>query len=659
MKVALIYPPTCDPTAPYLSVPALTGYLRSHGVEVFPVDANVEAYGHLLRRASLEGLAQRMGERLDRIERRNRLDHEAQLAYAALCEAQAEAHNAPARIEGAVSLLRGRPGGRFFDPSPYDAAVSTVEAGLLLTSAAYTPLSLDFTGFRTPFSLLTMDEIRRDAHAVRDPFHDYFTGVLCERLAAEGINLAGISVAFPGQIQPAYSLAFTLRRKLPHVHLTIGGPAITQLFARIKGERLRSALGPFHSAILFEGEDALLDLIRGMEKGERPSGVIRGGLVSDLGRLPAPDFDGLPLDQYLAPSLVLPYDPSRGCYWGRCAFCHYGLAESGTARYRERPVEQVVGHLEQLSRRYNCRVFYFSEDSLSPATALRLARAFRSSGISLRWSTDMRPEPGITPEYAHELAEGGALSIAVGVESASRRILRLINKGISIVDAKVAIRNLAAAGIAVEVMCFTDFPTETAGEALATLRLLDEYRTRIALFMCGRFHLTHGAAVAMSPRAFGIRDIWQVSGDELGTGIFYEEDVESKTQRDHQRIGDAIRALSTGWWFHRYPWAGSLSTSHTLLWYDHHGPDVFRRYAGVRSASGNPVADRGAARRLFDAGMISEKAQEHEAHIWHTLVYKRRSVTRRAYKEIARTYPPAGKISSACPGERHRGERTR
>jgi len=28
MKVALIYPPTCDPTGPYLSVPMLTAYLR-------------------------------------------------------------------------------------------------------------------------------------------------------------------------------------------------------------------------------------------------------------------------------------------------------------------------------------------------------------------------------------------------------------------------------------------------------------------------------------------------------------------------------------------------------------------------------------------------------------------------------------------------------
>ena len=51
MKIALVYPPTCDPTAPYLAVLMLTGFLRAHGVEVLPVDANVEAYDALLRRA--------------------------------------------------------------------------------------------------------------------------------------------------------------------------------------------------------------------------------------------------------------------------------------------------------------------------------------------------------------------------------------------------------------------------------------------------------------------------------------------------------------------------------------------------------------------------------------------------------------------------------
>src|SRR2546423_3589543 len=80
VKIALVYPPTCDPTAPYLAVPMLTGFLRAHGVEVVPIDANVEAYDRLLRPSVLGELAERVERRLAKMERRGSLDHLAQRA---------------------------------------------------------------------------------------------------------------------------------------------------------------------------------------------------------------------------------------------------------------------------------------------------------------------------------------------------------------------------------------------------------------------------------------------------------------------------------------------------------------------------------------------------------------------------------------------------
>ena len=376
MKIALIYPPTCDPTAPYLSVPTLTGYLREHGVEVRPIDANVEAYSRLLCRETLTALAGRIEERWAKLKRKSALTHAEQLAGAALWESREDARSAPCAIDDAVAVLRDRSGERFFDPPQYEAAIDTVESALRLVSAAYAPLSLDFTAYRTPFSLLTIREILEDARPERDPFHEYFRD-LCACLAAEPVVLVGLSVAFPGQVQPAYALAFMIRRLLPGVHVTVGGPAMTQLLLRLKGAFLARALKPFHSAVLYEGEAALLELVRALERGESPAGILRGTETTDLGALPAPDFAGLPLEKYFSPAPVLPYDPTRGCYWGKCAFCHYGLAECGTARYRERPVEQAAEHIRLLADRYQCRLFHLSQDSLSPKTARRLAEALK------------------------------------------------------------------------------------------------------------------------------------------------------------------------------------------------------------------------------------------------------------------------------------------
>ena len=208
MKIALIYPPTADPTAPYLSVPALTGFLRSKGVDVLPIDANIECYDLLLRSKSLRQIARQIERRLARLRKKPFLDHIEQLACVTLSRAMELARSLPDNIEDAVAVMRDRSGKRFFDPVSYETAVEVIENALKLISAAYTPLSLDFSAYRSPFSLLGIREIREDARPGRNPFHEYFSKVLCERLKREQVGVAGISVAFPGQIQPAYSLAY-------------------------------------------------------------------------------------------------------------------------------------------------------------------------------------------------------------------------------------------------------------------------------------------------------------------------------------------------------------------------------------------------------------------------------------------------------------------
>ena len=642
MKTALIYPPSANPTAPYLSVPALTGYLRSNGVEVVPIDANIGAYDRLLQPSVLKALAQRVQARLTKLQQKPRLNHTDQLLFGRLWRGREAGRTAIKEIRTALEILRDRSKDLFFDPACYESALITVEAALSLISAAYAPLSMDFICFRTPFALLNASEIQKDARPNRNPFHDYFCE-LGERLAREQVRLAGISIAFPGQIQPAYALAYLLKRRLPELHLTVGGPAITQILVRLNPDELARGLGPFDTAVLFEGEQALLKLSRAVEKGERPAGVHRGEICQDLKALPAPDFDGLPLDRYLSPGLVLPYDPTRGCYWGKCAFCHYGLAEVGTARYRERPIARICEHLKLLTEKYDCRTFHFSQDTLAPRTAQKMARAFVSANLSIQWASDMRPEPALSPACCRDLADGGALALALGIESGAPRILNLMQKGIDPADIQAALSHLAEAGIATEAMCFTDFPGETYQEAMATIRLLRTFRNRIALFICGEFSLTPGARTARYPKDFGLAEVWQVSRDEFIKSPFFREKTASKTPRQQAKIDEAVAELSASYWLHNYPWAGSLSTAHTLLWYARYGPAVFRHMVGVRKSGRGSSASGRRSFSGYNPAEIIPLSETREIDIWETLNYEQRAVSRSAYHELADQIPPVFK----------------
>jgi hypothetical protein len=639
MKVALIYPPTCDPTAPYLSVPMLTAYLRSHGIEVIPIDANVEAYDRLLRRDSLREMAGRVTKSLGRLEHKRSMVHTDQLHYTRLAEVLPDLAWVPDAIEDAVAVLRDRSGTRFFDPPQYEKAIRSVQAGLRIISAAYSPLMMDFSVYRTPFSLLTPEQIQADAQPAKNPFYDYFAGELTDLLSLHCPDVIGISLSFPGQIQPGYALAYTLRQTLPAAHLTVGGPAITQVLLRLAAEKIPQLLGPFHSAVLYEGEETLLALVRMLAGDQTPPRVLYGKRDTDLGLLPPPDFEGLPLDKYFSPELVLPYDPTRGCYWGKCAFCHYGLSPRGTAAYRQRPINRIVADLLQLEDRWGCRTFYFSQDAFAPQAARKLSRKLQSAGTSLRWATDMRPDPGLTPECCRDLKDGGALSMALGIETASPRLLELIDKGVSVKDMHAAVKNLSSAGIAVEAMCFTEFPTETHAEADSTLDFIRERRNHISLFICGRFGLCHGSRVAQFPENFGIEKIWSLKGDELETGLFYEERLPAKSDLGRTRLDQAIDRLSEEWWLHDYPWAGAVSTAHTLLWYARYGPEVFRRFARIpRRIAGMKKLSRPPQR--WDMDRIRRVAEHREAEIWQTLVYDRKAVSPERYNLLSRAYPP-------------------
>jgi hypothetical protein len=636
VKIALIYPPAADPTAPYIALPLLTAVLRRRGIETVPVDGNVEAFEWLFRRETLLEAADRIERRIKALEKKAFLRHPEPLHLAALRRGREIARECPARVEAALSLLREPGNAAFFEHDGYERAVTALERALEMVSAAYAPLCVDFARYRTPFSLLTMGNVEEDARRDRNPFHGYYTTDLLRRIEEEEPSLAGLSVAFTAQIQQAYTIAGILKKRFPRIHVTAGGPAMTQLMLRLDPEERAKALGPFDTVVLFEGEKALVDLAGAVERGERPSGVLPGEETGDLSLLPPPDFDGLPLKRYFSPALVLPYDLTRGCYWGKCAFCHYGLAECGTARYRERPVASAVGHLEDLSKRYGNTVFYLSQDTVSPRTALRFARAVKERGCRWRWATDIRPERSLDGRACGELAGGGALAFSFGVESASPRVLRRIRKGIDPAGMERAVGNASGEGIAVEAMCFTDFPTETYDEAMETLRFIGRNRGRLSLFICGVFELVSGSPVARDPAAFGIGKVWYVEGDRLKTGLQFEAAAPWKTGREKERIEREIERLSRFWRLSPYPWAGSLSTAHTLLWYERFGPGAFRNPTGARPVpAGGDVA-------CLPRGIeeMARRAAETEGRIWETLVFEMKRVTPELYREMARAVPP-------------------
>ncbi len=619
MDRLLLHPPFADPTQPYLSLPTLKGYLRARQLDARVVDLNVEAAHFLLDRANVEDLARQLGLRFLKLNHSDSLDFAEQREYRRLCEARVKIEGLLAAETSPIEVFQNRE--RFFDPAQYSIARRHVEVFFEALNAVHFPFRFDFNQAGhdvLPWSFDLLETYLGDALSPLDGFYRRVfdapedwdavaSGALW--LPLDDVEFVGISVVFPSQIPEALYLARFVKERAPRAFVALGGPCIHQVVVHMDSALQARALGFADAIGLFEGEETLTQLFPCLESWRAAEGEVeRFQVLGDVPNLllldpgtreprmgprssldlrdsPAPDYSDLALDRYLAPSRTLLYAPTRGCYWGKCSFCYYGLAETATAEYREIPPERAAADLARLSQRHGVRNFYISCDVLSPSYAVRFAQALIERGLKIRWSSDLKIEKYFTPERCELLHRSGLRSAAFGIESGSDRILELMRKGCDRATMTQVNRAFHDAGIATEWMTFTDHPDETVDEALETVTWLEEESDHVDLFIVGEFGLERGSHIAQDPGRYGIQKIYYAEGDELRIYALFHQRMGERSQEERERIDREIRKVSAKYEHHPYPWAGANSTHHTLLHFLEFGPKVFRTHFQQAQAS--------------------------------------------------------------------------
>ncbi len=649
MEALLIHPPFADPTQPYLSLPTLKAALRERGLDAKVVDLNVEAAHWLFDRENLREVARRLGSRFVDMNRKQSLDFDEQREFKAVVQSRPSIEHAIGADPSPIEVFQTRE--LFYDPSRYALARRHVEMAFEALSAVNWPYRFGFNVASHGVLPWSFDLLETYCAGKKSPlrafYAQWFTGPAewdwdagtqpnCD---LDEVEFVGVSVVFPSQIPEALYLCRFLKERAPHAFVALGGPAIHQVAIHLE-EDLKQRLLAFVDGIgLFEGEETLAQLLPRLERWRAAKiGVERFEIVRDVPNLMSrdpltnlahigprwsldlkdaapPDYSDLDLDRYWAPSRILLYAPTRGCYWGQCSFCYYGLTETATASYREVPPERAASELGQLSRRYGAKNIYISCDVLSPKYAVKLAEALIEKGVKIRWSSDLKIEKYFTPERCKLLFDSGLRSAAFGIESGSDRILSLMRKGCDRATMTSVNRSFHDAGIATEWMTFTDHPDETIDEALATVQWIEEEQDWIDLFIVGQFGLENGSHIAADPTRYGVRKIYYARGDELRLYALFTQKNGRRTIDANQRVEREIDRVASGWELNPYPWAGANSTHHTFLHFLEFGPRAFRNHfqkAGAASKGAlvtPPVAHIAGMREKprYDVQHIAEK----------------------------------------------------
>jgi len=583
----LLFPPQCDPRAPYLALPSLTAFLRQNGYEVVQKDVNAEAFDKLLTQENLERMSGVISRRLKGLDGKRSLSYEEQKRYRKLGEATLFAPYIIRNIEKAKGILRDKE--EFYDIDKHTWSRDVISRGLELISAVYYPTELSLHHYQMKYSSYSTKQLME---AIQDKeeniFLDFFERYTIPEIMSEKPDLVGISIAIYHQIIPGLTLANLIKKA--GFYVTIGGSHYTKLMEEIRNSKeLFSSVDSF---IVYEGEHALLALAQQLE-GDRdlsqvPNLVYNRGeetcvnepfFIEDVNSLPTPDFDGLPFELYLSPEKVLPLSLSKGCYWRKCAFCeiyYSNIVKGYPGHYRPRKADLVIEDIRQLSGKYDTNFFLFTDETLAPKAMRSLSQSLIANDLRIQWLCYARFEEALTPQLCQLIAQAGCRKLLLGLESGCQRVLDLMEKGIGKKAVEGVLRNLYEAGVSIYLFCIIGFPSETKEEALETLDLL--LRNKEVIDTPGfyldivMFNLDKHCKVAQFPHLYEVTQIFRNDEDDLSVSTLgFQTEVGMNRLEAEEVLSDMGRQTGRAFSPRRFP----VPEEYNLLYHFHYDTKPF------------------------------------------------------------------------------------
>jgi len=519
LKTMLLFPPEWVPTAPYLALPSLTAVLRQYGYPVTQKDVNIEMYDLFFSDAFLIWIKARMAMQLralDAKEAAGRLtDQERDQKACLLDKAAVNVFGLAEQAHEAKRVVRGE---EFYDADRLEWALNRFREVMQYISAGYYPASIVFYPMES--NLGYRPGVSREVFACLDDeqvnvYRDVCRQLVLPAVAREAPEVVGVSIGTQMQLLAGLTFCKMIKEAFPHIHVTVGGNVITRLQEELpRQERFFAEV--FDSAIMYEGEHALVWLLEALS-GERELKAVPNLIYRDdagihvnkeiytekTSALPLPDFDGFPLDSYFVPVRILPYLATRGCYWGRCTFCDHG--QGYFDQYRGLPAHEVVRQVKALKEKYRADHFLFADESYPPALFKKVVQLLVEQDVGIKWTTLIRFEESLQdPDLWRQAKQAGCCTLYYGMESASERVLELMDKHVKQAVIKHNLEQAANAGIWNHVMAFYGFPGETREEAEETRRFVIDNQPNIHSVELFYFVAYRHTPMVRNPEKFGI-----------------------------------------------------------------------------------------------------------------------------------------------------------
>ncbi|MDH0660472.1 radical SAM protein [Empedobacter sp. GD03865] len=375
-------------------------------------------------------------------------------------------------------------------------------------------------------------------------------------------KMIGFSVPFPGNLYSAFRCAQYIKANYPEIVVDMGGGFPNTELRSLSDSRvfeffdfitLDDGEAPTEQLLKYiNNEVEVSELKRTFTLQNNQVSYINNQTVRDykFSEVGTPDYTDIKLDQYI--SVIEVVNPmhrlwsdgrwnkltmAHGCYWGKCTFCDISL--DYIKIYEPIAAKQIVDRMEELIETTQNTGFHFVDEAAPPALMREVALEILRRKLTVTWWTNIRFEKSFTYDLCRLLKASGCIAVSGGLEVASDRLLKLIDKGVTVEQVAVVNRNFTEAGIMVHAYLMYGFPTQTKQETIDSLEMVRQM-FELGILQSGFWHqfaMTAHSPVGLNPEKY------QVINHSTELGTFANNDMihEEKSGLIHDQFSYGLK----------------------------------------------------------------------------------------------------------------------
>lgn len=581
MNILLITPPLTQVNAPYSATPYLQGFLLSRGYQVHQADLGIELVNKLFTKSTITRIFEEAALTLSEKTPSGALQIIAQKQqYIQTIEPvmrflQNQDPTLALRICNTDFLPEGP---RFQSAKDLDWAFGnlglTDKARYLatlyiedLTDFIHDTISPYFELGRYAEHLSAyapeFDPLEKALLAPENLVDALMIDLLKEKISQFTPDVIGFSIPFPGNLYGALKCSAFIKQQFGHTTVVWGGGYVNTELRQLEDAKVFDYTDyilydhgelPFLRLLeVLQNKKSSGELIRTKCKGEHNEVVSMGW--NDTANIPfsetgTPDYGDLPLSHYI--SLIETANPmhklwsdgrwnkltlANGCYWAKCAFCDTSLPYISC--YEPGSAALLADRMEQVMKQTGSSGFHFVDEAAPPKVLRELSEEIIRRKLTLSWWANVRFEKAFQADLCSLMAQAGCIAVSGGLEVASNRLLKLMNKGVTVEQAAQAAHHLTSHGIMVHAYLMYGFPTQTLQETIDALELVRQMFNEglITSAFWHRYAMTVHSPSGINPSSVGAKHIKSDPGTFANNEIPFTDDQ----QLNLDAIGQGLR----------------------------------------------------------------------------------------------------------------------